>query len=266
MKIKKNIVSIIYLILFVFISFTFGKTSGEIETYIKKTKVDNKPVVEEIETVEENIISDNDSIISEEQVNTLEVQESYQEPLWEVVYPSNRITIPGVLDNYLMSDDGDNYYLNRDIWGNYDGVGVPYVDFRTDFTTRKTIIYSHSSQQGNGPFQALQNYHNNYNYYLEHPYITVTYNGNTYTYQIFSVYVSIADSEDSEGLEYFHRMYYNDLEWSMMIQKYKNNSEYDTGVSVNENDKILILQTCSMDLNYYQKYYRYNLLIMGKLI
>ena len=50
------------------------------------------------------------------------------------------------------------------------------------------------------------------------------------------------------------------------IQKYKNNSEYDTGVSVSSNDKILILQTCSMDPNYYEQYYRYNLLIMGKLV
>ena len=36
--------------------------------------------------------------------------------------------------------------------------------------------------------------------------------------------------------------------------------------SSNSNDKIIILQTCSMDPNYYEKYYRYNLLIMGKLI
>ena len=181
--------------------------------------------------------------------------------------PSNRIEIPGVLERHLMKDEtGEHFYLNHNEYGIYDGLGVPYIDVRTNFNTRKTIIYSHSSTGGNGPFQALQNYHYNKGYYDTHRYITIYYNGNIYTYEIFSVYVSVADSEESEGLEYFHNMYYNDYEWEQTIQKYKNNSEYDTGVNVNGNDKILILQTCSLDPNYYGKYYRYNLLIMGKLI
>ena len=61
-------------------------------------------------------------------------------------------------------------------------------------------------------------------------------------------------------------MYYNDAEWGERIQWYKNNSEYDTGVSVSASDKILILQTCSMDPNFYLRYYRYNLVIMAKLV
>lgn len=180
---------------------------------------------------------------------------------------ANNIQIAGSLSRNLMKDEtGENFYLNHNIYGNYDGIGVPYIDFRTDFNTRKTIIYAHSSTTGNGPFQPLQNYHNNKGYYDGHRYIVVNYNGVQYTYEIFSVYVSLADSEESEGLEYFHRIYYDDLEWGNRIQWYKNNSEYDTGVSVSASDKILILQTCSMDSNYYQRYYRYNLVIMGKLI
>ena len=180
---------------------------------------------------------------------------------------ANNIQIAGSLQRNLMKDvNGDNFYLNHNINGAYDGIGVPYIDYRTDFTTRKTIIYSHSSPNGNGPFQPLQNYHNNKGYYDGHRYISVNYNGASYTYEIFSVYVSLADSEESEGLEYFHRIYYDDEEWANRIQWYKNNSEYDTGVSVSASDKILILQTCSMDPNYYQRYYRANLVIMAKLV
>ena len=198
-------------------------------------------------------------------------QVTYVEPQEEKAVvqtlPTNYIEIPGALQKPLMKDEtGEHFYLNHDENGNYNGLGVPYIDVRTDFNTRKTIIYSHSSTGGNGPFQALQNYHNNKGYYDGHRYITIHYNGNTYTYEIFSVYVSVADSESSEGLEYFHTMYYDDTEWEQTIQKYKNNSEYDTGVSVSKNDKILILQTCSLDPNYFEKYYRYNLLIMGKLV
>ena len=185
---------------------------------------------------------------------------SYQEQSY------NRIRVAGI-DLPLMKDySGDNFYLNHNIYGEYDGLGVPYIDFRTDFNTRKTIIYSHSSTMGNGPFQALQNYHNNQWFFENNRYITVEYEGNTYTYEIFSVYVSLANDVNDEGLEYFYVMNYSDSNWENRIQWYKNNSEYDTGVSVSGSDKILILQTCSMDPNYYEQYYRYNLLVMGKLI
>ncbi len=189
---------------------------------------------------------------------------SYQaEPL---VISGNSIRVGNNLYDYLMKDSGDNFYLNHNLSGEWDGRGVPMIDVRNDFTGRKTIIYAHSSPGGNGPFQALQNYHNNPNYYYQNRYITIQYEGNTYTYEIFSVYVSVADSEESDGLEYFREMTYRADEWETKIQEYKNHSEYDTGVSVSGQDKIIILQTCSMDPNYFERYYRYNLLVMGKLI
>ena len=180
---------------------------------------------------------------------------------------SNNIIIPNVLSKDLLKDpDGNNFYLNHDKYGNYDENGTPYIDVRTDFSTRKTIIYAHSFISGNGPFQNLQNYHNNKGYYDAHKYIIVNYEGSTYRYEIFSVYVSTANSATDEGLEYFRRMNYSDEAWNERINQYKANSEYETGVEVSGNDRILILQTCSMDPNYYGRYYRYNLLIMAKLV
>ena len=179
----------------------------------------------------------------------------------------NKIIISNVLNKSLMKDkNGDNYYLNHSINGKEDGIGVPYIDFRTDFNSRKIIVYAHSSKSGNGPFQALQKYHNNKSFYNSHKYITIKYGGKTYTYQIFSVYVAAAKNKESEELEYFYKTKYSDEDWEKTLKKYKKKSEYNTGVSVNANDKIVILQTCSMDSKYYKKYYRYNLLVMGKLI
>ena len=229
------------------------------------------------DTIDIEVVADAKKEASKEEVVPEEVQDIKEEVVnaQPVSQPApaipsvgaNNIQIAGSLARNLMKDEtGENFYLNHNINGVYDGIGVPYIDSRTDFNTRKTIIYSHSSPNGNGPFQPLQNYHNNKGYYDGHRYITVNYNGVQYTYEIFSVYVSLADSEESEGLEYFHNIYYSDEEWGNRIQWYKNNSEYDTGVSVSASDKILILQTCSMDPNYYQRYYRYNLVIMGKLV
>jgi len=234
------------------------------DSVISITKVEN--VVEE--TSQEEVTQEPEAV---EPVVDVVPETPVVQPAAPVTYTApaisgDHIKVAGVTRNLMKDGDGSHFYLNHNMNGVYDGVGVPYVDFRHDFTGRKTIIYSHSSTSGNGPFQALQNYHNNPGFYWNNRYITVQYQGNTYTYEIFSVYVSVADSEESEGLEYFHRMSYTTSEWGETIQKYKNNSEYDTGVSVSENDHILILQTCSMDPNYYARYYRYNLLIMGKLV
>ena len=166
----------------------------------------------------------------------------------------------------FIMDDGSYYYLNHDLYGTYNNIGMPIVDSRTNFKGRKTIIYAHSAKNGRSPFNYLQNYHNNQSFFNAHRYITITYEGHTYKYEIFSVYVSLADDDYSEGLEYFRNIYYTDSEWDQTIKWYKSNSEYETGVNVSGNDKILIFQTCSMDNNYYGKYYRANLVVMAKLI
>lgn len=243
-----------------------GKQVYEKPILLQENKVEES-VVEE--SVDEEVIEPQSEVVDEVIVTApQEVETVVTEPVIEVPQiTGNKIEIPGVYENYLMKDTtGDHFFLNHNLNGVYDGIGVPYVDFRHDFTDIKTILYGHSSTAGNGPFQILQNYYNNPNFYYQHPVINITYNDVHYSYQIFSVYVSLADNEQSEGLEFYHRMTYTPEEWEYTLQKYKNNSLYDTGVSVNRNDKILILQTCSMDPNYYAKYYRYNLLIMAKLV
>lgn len=258
---------------------TFLVASGGLFSYFhvdrdvitKLSVMDSTPQIVEMEEVPE--------VVEEVKEEPVEIPETSEVPVVQqpapasapVVYTppvivGDSIEVAGITRNLMKDDTGEHFYLNHNLNGEYDGIGVPYVDFRHDFTGRKTIIYSHSSKAGNGPFQALQNYHNNPGFYSGHRMITIHYQGKTYNYEIFSVYVSVADSEESSGLEYFHRMNYSDSEWEETIQWYKNNSEYDTGVSVNGNDQILILQTCSMDPNYYARYYRYNLLIMGKLV
>ena len=249
-----------------------SKSLKETGTYSKVTKEADSAVEEVVEEVKEepvleneevnDVVVSNNEVVSE--VSETKVEEAYQNI--NTTISGNYIKIGDVLYNNLMQDDGSNFYLNHNINGVYDGIGVPYVDFRNDFTDRKTIIYSHSSMRGNGPFQVLQQYDGNKWFYDNNKYITISYNGNTYNYLIFSVYISVADSEESPGLEYFHRMDYTDSDWNETINYYKNNSMYDTGVSVDGNDKIVILQTCSMNPNYYQKSYRYNLLVMGKLV
>ena len=221
----------------------------------------------EKENTKDEVVTKTDDVSSdmEESSNDKDAEESNWSDEVVSYAPQNSISIDSIYYNSLMKDDGSYFYLDHNIYGDYDGIGVPFIDSRMDFYTRKTILYGHSSLSGNGTFQLLQNYMDS-SFYWNHPIITVRYNGEEFRYQIFSVYVSLADDYTSDGLEYFYRTSYSDSKWDETIHQYKNNSIYDTGVEVSSSDRILILQTCSMDERYYEKYYRYNLLVMGKLI
>ena len=125
------------------------------------------------------------------------------------------------------------HYLDHHLNGEYDQKGIPIVDERTDFThTRKTLVYAHSTTNGKGPFQVLQNYYQNYDFYNNHKYIEVNYNDEIHNYIIFSVYVQTAIDIADKGLEYFGKIEYTDNEWLETINNYKSKSDYETGIEI----------------------------------
>ncbi len=219
---------------------------------------DRVVIVEKVQVPHQTPVSKNTTVVKEEVKPQVSLEERFN--LGNISINNSNFY------QYLIMDDGSYYYLDHDLNGNYNNVGMPIIDFRTNFNTKKTLVYAHSAKDGRSPFNYLQNYHNNQGFYNSHKYITVNYGGRTYKYEIFSVYISTANGAYDEGLEYFRNTYYTDTEWDETVKWYKSLSEYDTGVEVSGNDKILILQTCAMDNNYYKKYYRANLLVMAKLI
>lgn len=263
---------VIHLLFLVFV-FLLGVYSviGYIDVYSKDNNsvylysiVENRPKFLKVEDLNQKVTT---PVVIKETTNskktTIPVKES---PTITVPTYSNTISVAGIYSPLMKDENANHFYLNHNLNGEYDGRGVPFVDYRYDFTGRKTIIYAHSFMGGEGPFQALQNYHNQQSFYNNNRYIKIVFNNHTYTYEIFSVFISTADNEKSEGLEYYYRDYFTQEQWGETLQNYKAKSEYDTGVSISSSDKILILQTCSTDPNYFKKYYRYNLLVMGKLI
>lgn len=241
---------------------------------MKKNSLSNYLIILSILTVLLTIVSiicintkNNKKDITEYEEVVLEPQKEEIETFTKEILnnPNNYIKIDSILYNRLMDDDGSYYYLNHNLNGEYDQIGIPIVDERTDFThTRKTLVYAHSTTNGKGPFQVLQNYYQNYSFYNDHKYIEINYNDKIHNYVIFSVYVQTTNDMADKNLEYFNRVDYNDHEWLEALNNYKSKSDYETGIEINKEDKIIILQTCSMDPNYYEKFHRYNLLIFAK--
>ncbi len=175
---------------------------------------------------------------------------------------SNNLSISGYNKYYPLVKASNTSYEEL-VKGNKYAV----LDYRLDFNKyKKVIIYGHSFVDGGGLFNYFQNYDGNKSFYDNHKYITVNYNGNTYRYEIFSVYIVTANKDDDPSMEYYYWYNYNDVKWDEVIKSYKNKSQYNTGVDVSGDDEILIIQTCSTNPSVAGKYYKANLLIMGKLI
>lgn len=152
----------------------------------------------------------------------------------------------------------NNYYYRRLPDKSYSIIGSTYLDYRTKLSkSRVLIIYGHNSSKYNMPFKILENYYNK-DYYDHHKYIELVTVSGIKTYEVFSVYVETNDFAYYADVEFK-----NDSEFFKHITSLKEKSFYDTGVSLNKDDNILILQACSTHKKY-QKYKHKFVLIIAR--
>lgn len=164
------------------------------------------------------------------------------------------LEIPGIVKTPVVKTTDNKYYLNHDLYKKEDITGSIFMDYRNKtFNDKKIIIYGHNSYSEDLPFTKLIKY-NSYEYTKEHDEIYLYTGKEKLTYKIFSVYV------ENKDFDYVNFNEFNGLSWVEHLQKLKNKSLYDTGVSVSESDKIIILQTCSHDNNY-EGNYKFHLVI-----
>lgn len=159
---------------------------------------------------------------------------------------------------YVTQYKDNNFYLNHDIYRNYNGNGTPFLDYRVNLDdSKKILIYGHNSSRYDMPFKILENYYDK-NYYDNHRYIDIKSKDRISKYEIFSVYV------ETNNFDYIDLNYTSD-EWQNHINSLKDASMYDTGVDVNSDDDILILQTCSTLPQYRKLKHKFTLVIAKKI-
>lgn len=157
----------------------------------------------------------------------------------------------------IMQSDDNDYYLNHleDKTSSY--MGSIYLDFRVDIDNdNKLLIFGHNSSTIDMPFKILENYYSN-DYYKGHKYVQITTQNKIRLYKIYSILIEVED------FSYMQTEFVSDEEWFEHIKSFKDKSMYDTGIDINKEDNILILQTCSTHPDY-EKYDKKYLLIVGK--
>lgn len=137
------------------------------------------------------------------------------------------------INTLLVKGTNNEYYLDHSLKKEYDIIGSIFIDYRVDLNSKQINIYGHNSNVYDVLFKGLEKYLDK-DYYKNHKYIEIWNGSNTSTYEIFSVQIVTSNYEHMEV---------NPNSWKKHINTL-NNSIYDTGIKANEEDDILILQTC----------------------
>lgn len=141
----------------------------------------------------------------------------------------------------VVKGSDNEYYLNHLLDKSRNSLGSVFLDYRNDIDDRKILIYGHNSENVYTEFHLLENYLDE-EYYYNHDDITLKTVDNTYNYKIFSVYIATTNLQHV-NLNFTDTEYYEHLNWL------KNNSIYDTGVTIEPDSEILVLQTCYFDID-----------------
>lgn len=142
------------------------------------------------------------------------------------------------IDTILTKTTNNKYYLTHNLYNKVSTLGNTFVDYRTDLSSKQINIYGHNSTKYDVPFKRLEKYLNYENYQNNKIVIIEGENGQS-KYEIFSVNIVASDNEEHLNVDFD-----TDEEWLSHFTKLKQDSIYDTGVSVNGEDNILVLQTC----------------------
>lgn len=167
------------------------------------------------------------------------------------------LNIPGtnISEPVLQSDDNE-FYLSHGINKKKNIVGSVYLDYRVKINEgKKNLIYSHNSSSLTVPFKELEKYYDE-DFYKEHQFIFLEDTNSKQRYQIFSVFVETKDWS-------YMKVDFSNEDFLSHIKTLKEKSWYDTGVTVEESDEVLILQTCSHHKKY-TKYKNKYLLVIAK--
>lgn len=171
------------------------------------------------------------------------------------------IKVPGTnIDNVVVQTDNNDYYLDKDFYGNRNIAGQIYVDYRcviNDYDNKQTdnvIVYGHN-QADLSMFGTLKKYKikkestGNFDFYLQNPTFSFSSLYEEYTYKIIALFViEVEPYQTRDGIIFDYHNYVN-FGKDHSFEKFKENimerTAVNTGVDFNEDDKFMTLSTCS---------------------
>lgn len=166
------------------------------------------------------------------------------------------------LDVQVVQGEDNDYYLRRDFYQKSSRYGCPYLDFKNDpkYLDDNTVIYGHHMTDGL-MFSNLDKYRT-LEGYKESPIIEYSTLYDTHYFKVFAAFVTNSDVADDDNYMYNIMVtdFSTDQKFTSFVEEAKKRSIIDTGVSVQPDDKLITLVTCTYDFN------DARLIIMGRLL
>lgn len=144
------------------------------------------------------------------------------------------------------------FYLYHNYKGESSSYGSIFVDYRSKkgLKSKNVVIHGHNMNDGS-MFENLMKYgktEGNLAFYKKAPTIQIsTKDGGTETYKIFSIFKSNVNPRQGEYFDFYCSQFRNDSQFMNYVYNLKIRSLIDTGVTVNEDDQLLTLVTCSYE-------------------
>lgn len=152
--------------------------------------------------------------------------------------------------------DGNSYYLDKDLYGNYEKAGSIFMDYRDYFdyvengrrvflNSQNLIIYGHNMHDYS-MFGSLKYYINDATYYDSHPIIELNSNYRKYKYKIFGMIIVDIDDTTETAFDYWNVLNFEGEEdFYEYVNEVKRRTVRLTDVDVTYGDQLLTLSTCN---------------------
>lgn len=166
------------------------------------------------------------------------------------------------LDVQVVQAEDNDFYLRRNFYKESSRYGCPYMDYRNNgrYLDTNTVIYGHHMTDGL-MFSNLDEY-KSLEGYKKSPIIQFDTLYDTYYFKVFAAFITNAHPEEDNGYVFNFTInnFGTDRRYNQFIKEVQKRSLINTGVTVNSDDKIITLVTCTYDFR------EARLVVMGRLV
>lgn len=164
------------------------------------------------------------------------------------------ITVPGTNIDYpvvqALDSERQSYYLTHNIDGKEDKNGSLLIDYRTPLTdsSRNIVINGHNMKSTGLMFRELINY-NELDFYRKNPVITFNTATSDSQWKIFALIKTNNNEKHGPLFTYYRDDFTSDNDFLEFVYQLELRSIYSYPVTVNEHDTLLILSTCTYEMD-----------------
>lgn len=166
------------------------------------------------------------------------------------------------LDVQVVQTKDNDVYLKKDFYGKKSRYGCPYLDFKNDpkFLEDNTVIYGHHMPDGL-LFSNLDKY-KTLEGYKDSPVIQYDTLYDTYYFKVFAAFISNAEAAEDDGYIFNYTVtdFSTDEKFNSFIENVEQRSIFNSGITVQPDDKLITLVTCSYEFN------EARLVVMGRMV